>query len=938
MKGYGVRQLALFDTAGYSHALLDLSTPVHLAAPNNLGKSSLVNSLQFLYVDDIHRMSFAPHSVEETRRHYFKSERSYIVFECLTPSGYRCMLVRGLGDMQECEFERWVFEGTFSVEDFAQDDRTVAPFDVVRTRLAGRNLLQVKPSHLWETLCGVVVGKGGNSPTLNILPLQSRDEYLAFRDVYVKLLSLSDVNADALRRLIINCHAREIGEQRINVAVEYGEAFAAFEHHERELRFIDAASGRLADGRSVRDKLVRAKTEIGEAFPRLSAEVRQMGSLMDCDRKRAEAERQQILTRRHARLTERRASEQEQIKIAAVLLTEQQKERSLLSQHARFKGYSPDFVEAKRENAKAEMGRLAKLRDDVQNASGDDFELLRREVESCESRLNRNAVMLAGWSQSVAAVAVREGVTAEELSTAFRLLNPDILQLSVGASVEVADTSRAVSEIKRIARHIAGERFDSGFAVVDLRTVSGPDLRVLSNREATERESQLLDRDLKRKKQSLEVATNKDKAIQRLKAMEIAYEAVRIELTEYDQYRDGWERRDALSTTIRELETQVARVAEVRQTLDQADEDDQARLNKLGEQMVCLEGLRTALKDQWSELVSEIDAVGPDLITRPPFESAYSSLDLPSFESIDGNVRETQSHVRALTELVRMVQKQRQQLQDIEIQIKRVSAGLGQSVQFSDPDAEWDELLQKAEAIEQLRATVRNDWVSLSTTLRARLAGMAEGLESVNRAVKRLNAGLRSQRVSNLRAVEIRFERNEVASVIEELAGQESVFADPGREEMARQRLAKMIQCSEVLELRSMFYLRIRVQKNDGTWQEAASLEHVGSNGTGITAKAMIFVHLIRAVAQNEEYRLQFYLDETGQLDDPNLRAITGMAVERSVMPITAEIVVRVEPLAHPAVTVYLLGDDAKGRARIVKQNTIRATRIQQTETATIAG
>jgi hypothetical protein len=215
---------------------------------------------------------------------------------------------------------------------------------------------------------------------------------------------------------------------------------------------------------------------------------------------------------------------------------------------------------------------------------------------------------------------------------------------------------------------------------------------------------------------------------------------------------------------------------------------------------------------------------------------------------------------------------------------------------------------------------------------------MAEGLESVNRAVKRLNAGLRSQRVSNLRAVEIRFERNEVASVIEELAGQESVFADPGREEMARQRLAKMIQCSEVLELRSMFYLRIRVQKNDGTWQEAASLEHVGSNGTGITAKAMIFVHLIRAVAQNEEYRLQFYLDETGQLDDPNLRAITGMAVERSVMPITAEIVVRVEPLAHPAVTVYLLGDDAKGRARIVKQNTIRATRIQQTETATIAG
>jgi hypothetical protein len=248
MNGYGIRRLALFDTAGYSHALLDLSTPVHLAAPNNLGKSSLVNSLQFLYVDDIKNMSFTPHLVEETRRHYFKSERSYIVFECLTPSGYRCMLVRGMGDMQGCEFERWIFEGMLSVEDFVEKDRTVASFDVIRARLAGRSLLQVKSSHLWEALCGIIIGKNGNCPSLNILPLQSREEYLAFRDVYVKLLALSDVNADALRRLIINCHAREIGEQKINVAVEYGEAFASFEHHERELRFIEAALARIIHG------------------------------------------------------------------------------------------------------------------------------------------------------------------------------------------------------------------------------------------------------------------------------------------------------------------------------------------------------------------------------------------------------------------------------------------------------------------------------------------------------------------------------------------------------------------------------------------------------------------------------------------------------------------------------------------------------------------
>ena len=84
----------------------------------------------------------------------------------------------------------------------------------------------------------------------------------------------------------------------------------------------------------------------------------------------------------------------------------------------------------------------------------------------------------------------------------------------------------------------------------------------------------------------------------------------------------------------------------------------------------------------------------------------------------------------------------------------------------------------------------------------------------------------------------------------------------------------------------------------------------------------MIFVQLIRAIAADQNYRLYFYLDDTGRLDDANLEATTAMAVSRGVLPITADPHVRLEPLAHPNLTVYSLDQDDEGRFYIDRYKT----------------
>ena len=95
-----------------------------------------------------------------------------------------------------------------------------------------------------------------------------------------------------------------------------------------------------------------------------------------------------------------------------------------------------------------------------------------------------------------------------------------------------------------------------------------------------------------------------------------------------------------------------------------------------------------------------------------------------------------------------------------------------------------------------------------------------------------------------------------------------------------------------------------------------------------MTVKAMIFIQLIRAIASDERFRLHFYIDGLGELDDANLSATAGLAVSRGILPITADPRLHLEPLAHPSVTVYSLGQYANGKFYIDGTRSYQARRI----------
>ena len=121
MTHYGVHRLVAINSGNYLFANIDLTKPVHLAAPNNRGKSTLVNALQFLYIDDFTKMKFGHRRSRRHKRHYFGGGSLLSDLRVPDDIGIQCMLVRGLSNLRGGQFERYIYDGDFRETDYLDD-------------------------------------------------------------------------------------------------------------------------------------------------------------------------------------------------------------------------------------------------------------------------------------------------------------------------------------------------------------------------------------------------------------------------------------------------------------------------------------------------------------------------------------------------------------------------------------------------------------------------------------------------------------------------------------------------------------------------------------------------------------------------------------------------------------------------------------------------
>ena len=933
---YGVKRLILINSGRYGFAEVDLQVPVHLAAGNNQGKTTLVNALQFLYINDLGNMKF-PNTDEETTRHYFGGRNSYLIFECSTFAGLKSILLRGLTKLQSGRYERYSYYGGFRREDYLDQD-SIKDFDDVRRVMADRHFTKIANSELWQTLSGKSNRKGETSGSVKILPVKDEEAYRDFCRVYKKLLTLADLDSSALRDLVISCHSRSIGPKKIDIATDYRDEFERAERQEFEFNFVRQAVPLVEAGIAARKTVDELTQKLVESVPRAWAQAYKVIQQVATIRLKAECDSKTIEKEFIEANSKRDSLNKDEGRVVGALDSQIAELTALKEEHRdHWSSYSDDTIQTIEQNAASLQLKIVKLEATLKKIERLDTDTLQRGYNRKQQTLENNKKTLANWESSFGAFLKHKGFKESELQQLFKLVNPSACGAIVGDQIQIKDEKQLIERCRQLLKKFEATHFVDKLIQVDVASFSSIPIEELQDSNSLAQRIQATEQSLAEDQSKLDTALNRKKRRGELARMKTSFSETQTELGSYRQFKNRWDKATDLEEQIEKSQKELKEVKSSLRDIETKISELDSKKSSVQQTVSACHQLKQDVKDAFGLLNRELAGLGLDSQTIPlssELDTVNPSEDKTEGIAVVANLAsEVIDSAGQLTKDAQTISKADDVVKKSEAELQTLSRKpdfVGQELLFDNRAEEWDGLAAKVASLDVMQSSLENAWDALFKTLSGRLNGILQGVNEVKKAVRRISSGLKTFQVSNLQSVELRVETDSsIYPVVDEICRQDGLFQNRDELENAKKRLQSWIKVAKVITIDSMFSLKISGTEADGTPINASSLDKIGSTGTGITVKAMILCQLMRALVPDENYHLHFFIDETGRLDDSNLSATVKMATKQSVIPITAEPKIKLESLAHPEVMIYSLGTTSDGKwFKIDSKRSFQARRV----------
>lgn len=224
---YGFQKLVLLGSAGYQRAELPLDDAVSLIAPNNRGKTSLINALQFLLIIDKRRMDFGAHDVDKSRRFYFPTNSAYILLEVSLPS-VGTLVLGCVGKGVSHDYEYFYYKGPLVVDDYRQTDGNLVAQPNLVSHLAqqGRLVSMCSQAEFKEVVFGGRRVKGRAQSDFSIFQLEHVSDAEAFQQVLTRTLRLDKLSSANVKEYLLQIFDRDLPDSKIDFKQEWDKAFA----------------------------------------------------------------------------------------------------------------------------------------------------------------------------------------------------------------------------------------------------------------------------------------------------------------------------------------------------------------------------------------------------------------------------------------------------------------------------------------------------------------------------------------------------------------------------------------------------------------------------------------------------------------------------------------------------------------------------------------
>ncbi len=230
---YGFQKLGLLNSGGYQRAEMPLDAAVSLIAPNNTGKTTLINALQFLLIIDKRHMDFGAHDLESSRRFYFPDNGAYILLEVSLPGGTAVLGCVGKGFSHEYEY--FTYQGELNLDDYRTDNGQTVRHPQLVQHLAQRQkrAFILRQDEFTSAIYGQRKRLSGE-PDIRIFRLTQPSLIRSFQRVMGQTLKLESLSAAKIKEHLLHIFSHELHDANVDFKKNWDKAFADVEASRRQ--------------------------------------------------------------------------------------------------------------------------------------------------------------------------------------------------------------------------------------------------------------------------------------------------------------------------------------------------------------------------------------------------------------------------------------------------------------------------------------------------------------------------------------------------------------------------------------------------------------------------------------------------------------------------------------------------------------------------------
>lgn len=864
----GVKRIIFIRAGRYDYAELELGKSSHLVGENNVGKTSLIEALQFLYIGNFKEMKFGNYAWEETQRYYFSSVQSYILFECMTNKGKHVTVgLHGCGVLQSYNVERFTFSGEYRKDIFVQPDNHVRPFDDVKMKLDedARHFRLLEAKDIRASVLGNI---DDAQISLGIVPLRDEGKYGKFSHLFRNLLRLNNMTQQDIKETLLEVHD-QFRKKEINLTVEHGTQFARAKLERAKLNEL---KGALPFGQKLKEQwalhtstrkdipafyqhLERIKTEtilrlrgdetrFCDAARQTEEEIRQL------------KEQQEKIGEKIKELAEGRGKAQGDLDRIAGMGVELQ-----------------GFVVTLEQEALYNLSQQIAVLQGKLHANTDSVETIQLDIQNLERKLQGllksrdNFALLAG-------TALKKHFSETEIRDVFRVLNPALLStpLQLG-SIEVSDETSALKYLCAIRDAICDGIFESNGTKIYLSSLPGTG-GVLHDIESIKAEIQVTERRIEKRASELAVAKDAVSVNAKIETLSGQAETIRKLLGKWETYQDELKNQPKWEAQIKSLSDGIELKEEEARQVDEKKSELSGQMDR---QKNSAEQAGLDVAKVYKERYELLDASWPIGLIGPSWTDDFHQAASDYREMHDTNIN-TGKEVESILEV-----------------IHRSAPSAGDYFVGTSLEEKIEAVMATLDSIQKIEESCKEIWEGCVVGLRTSFSHILKDLDTLSEKMRTFSQHLAGVSISNLKRVSLEVvERKDITKKYRDMIRNDgTLFAGSSESVRAIEEISKMLEGNPIIRLADLFGVRFIIEFEDGSKKVFYDLSSIESNGTTIMIKALINMILIRdmmhpSIIKSGKISIPFYLDEANQIDPKNLKQIVGTAIRLGFCPVLA--------------------------------------------------